>query len=159
MRLILTAIVLLTAIGIAQPSFASPQAAKSAGATRAKATAANPVNLNSAAAPQLQTLPGVGPSTAQRIIDYRQKNGPFKKIEEILETSRLGPCSLMILYCASQGLSPKVAEKLSKSHHASRVVGAVVGAGFTCLVQAGRRETRAPTQTRLVYRRCRMAAG
>jgi competence protein ComEA len=97
MRRVLIAIVLLTAIGIAQPSIASPQAAKSAGAARAKATAASPVNLNSASAPQLQTLPGVGPSTAQRIVEYRQKNGSFKKIEELMNVKGIGEKSFLKL--------------------------------------------------------------
>jgi DNA uptake protein ComE-like DNA-binding protein len=35
--------------------------------------------------------PGVGAKTAARIIEYRQKNGPFKKVEESLETSRSCP--------------------------------------------------------------------
>jgi competence protein ComEA len=48
------------------------------------------VNLNSASAVQLQTLPGIGASTAQRILDYRQKNGPFKKIEEVMNVKGLG---------------------------------------------------------------------
>src|SRR5262245_17865593 len=37
------------------------------------------VNLNTASADQLATLPGIGKSMAQRIVEYRQKNGPFKK--------------------------------------------------------------------------------
>ena len=88
MRRFLVAMVILTAIGLAQPAAALPQAAKTAGAAKAKATAANPINLNSASVAQLQTLPGIGASTAQRIVEYRQKNGSFKKIEEILEISR-----------------------------------------------------------------------
>lgn len=49
------------------------------------------VNINTADAEELDTLPGVGPATAQSIIDHRQTNGPFLTIEEILEVSGIGP--------------------------------------------------------------------
>jgi len=42
------------------------------------------VNINRASSAELQSLPGVGPVTAQRIVDYRKKNPPFRKIEELL---------------------------------------------------------------------------
>ena len=45
-------------------------------------TIETPVNLNTATAAQLEALPGVGPATAQRILEYRQKSGGFKKIED-----------------------------------------------------------------------------
>ena len=57
----------------------------------------NPVNLNSASITQLQTLPGVGASTAQRILDYRQKNGGFKKIEELMNVKGIGEKSFLKL--------------------------------------------------------------
>ena len=97
MRRILAAIVILTAIGVAQSSTASTQGAKSASAAKAKATAANPVNLNSASVAQLQTLPGIGASTAQRIVEYRQKNGSFKKIEELMNVKGIGEKSFLKL--------------------------------------------------------------
>lgn len=54
------------------------------------------VNLNTATAAELETLPGIGASTAARILEYRQKNGPFKKIEDTLESSSTCPCLLNI---------------------------------------------------------------
>ncbi len=48
------------------------------------------VNLNTATAEQLDSLPGVGPKVAARIIEYRQKNGPFKKIEDLMNVRGIG---------------------------------------------------------------------
>jgi competence protein ComEA len=79
----------------------APTPAKAAGAPRSGraakvlATAAAPVNLNSASAIQLQTLPGIGASTAQRILDYRQKNGAFKKTEELMNVKGIGEKSFL----------------------------------------------------------------
>ena len=42
------------------------------------------VNLNTATLQQLQTLPGIGPALAQRIVNFREKNHGFKRIEELL---------------------------------------------------------------------------
>ena len=55
-----------------------------------RAPAATPVNLNTATVADLEKLPGVGPSTAARIIEYREKNGPFKKIEELMNVKGIG---------------------------------------------------------------------
>jgi competence protein ComEA len=62
------------------------QAGQKAGSAPSKP--ASPININTASAAELEALPGVGARTAARIVDYRQKKGPFKKIEEILEISR-----------------------------------------------------------------------
>jgi len=48
------------------------------------------VNINTASFEQLQTLSGVGPATAQKIIDYREKNAGFKKTEDIMKVSGIG---------------------------------------------------------------------
>ena len=49
-----------------------------------------PVDLNTATAEELDTLPGIGESLAGRIIAYREANGPFGSIEEIMEVSGIG---------------------------------------------------------------------
>jgi competence protein ComEA len=72
-------------------------AAKTSTSARVRATPAAPVNLNAASITQLQTLPGVGASTAQRILDYRQKNGAFKKIEELMNVKGVGEKSFLKL--------------------------------------------------------------
>ena len=48
------------------------------------------VNINTADSTQLQTLNGVGPATAQKIIDYRQSNGSFTSVEDIKNVSGIG---------------------------------------------------------------------
>lgn len=49
------------------------------------------INLNLATGQQLETLPGVGPATAKRIIEYRQRSGGFRAVEEIQSVSGIGP--------------------------------------------------------------------
>lgn len=50
----------------------------------------NKININTASASELETLPGVGPVTASNIISYREKNGNFKVIEDIKNVDRIG---------------------------------------------------------------------
>ena len=58
---------------------------------------ASPLNLNAATATQLESLPGIGARTAERIIEYRQKNGGFKKIEELMNVRGVGEKSFLKL--------------------------------------------------------------
>lgn len=48
------------------------------------------VDLNKAEALELQSLPGIGPALAQRIIEHRQKNGPFKRPEDLMNVPGIG---------------------------------------------------------------------
>jgi competence ComEA-like helix-hairpin-helix protein len=68
-------------LALAAPSFA-------AGAT------AGQVNINSASVEQLSLLPRIGPSVAQRIVDFRKENGPFKSVDDLMLVRGIGEKSL-----------------------------------------------------------------
>jgi competence protein ComEA len=93
-------LIVLLVLGLA--SFATAQTTAAPNPQKTKtaktvATLAAPVNLNTATVAQLDALPGVGKSTAQRIVDYRQKNGAFKKIEELMNVKGVGEKSFLKL--------------------------------------------------------------
>ena len=102
----------LSLILIAALSFASAAPLMAEGADRAQRSskpAAIPVakppvaastaviNLNTATSAQIATLPGIGPKTADLIVQYRTKNGAFKKIEEIMNVRGIGEKSFLKL--------------------------------------------------------------
>jgi competence protein ComEA len=51
------------------------------------------ININEASLDELDTLPGIGPTTAEKIIEYRELNGPFQNIEDIMNVSGIGPAT------------------------------------------------------------------
>ena len=55
------------------------------------------VNINTATVQELETLPGIGPTLAQRIVDYRQENGPFAAPESLINVKGIGESKLMAL--------------------------------------------------------------
>jgi competence protein ComEA len=75
-----------------RPVFARPQP----GINGVQSTQSSPdtngiVNINRASVTELDALPGVGPSTAQAIVDYRTTNGPFGSPEDLLNVKGIGP--------------------------------------------------------------------
>jgi competence protein ComEA len=64
------------------------------GAATATSPSIPPVNLNTATAEQLDTLPDVGPVTAQAILTWRTDNGPFSSVDELLQVSGIGAATL-----------------------------------------------------------------
>jgi competence protein ComEA len=102
---------LLSLVGLISV-YAGPAAAqtKPRGAA-AKSAPVGVVNINTASAAELEALPGVGPKTAARIIEYRQKNGPFKKVEEIMNVRGLGEKNFLKLKEQLTVGAPKTAER------------------------------------------------
>lgn len=75
-----------------QPATTAPAQGNGGDATPTKAPApegtaqlAGPIDINAATAAELDGLPGIGPTLAQRIVDYRETNGPFQTVEELAD--------------------------------------------------------------------------
>lgn len=60
-------------------------------------SAGGKVNINTASATELEELPGIGPATASKIIDFREKNGPFASIDALEEVPGIGPAKVEAL--------------------------------------------------------------
>lgn len=82
------------------PSATADRAVSTPGPTPARTTAARRpspsptlgerININTASASELDRLPGIGPALAERIIQYRQANGPFQRLEDLKKVSGIG---------------------------------------------------------------------
>jgi competence protein ComEA len=73
-----------------EPAQVSAPTASGGGGSAASAK----VNLNTATAEQLDTLPGVGPVTAEAILDWREENGRFGSVEDLLDVKGIGDATL-----------------------------------------------------------------
>ena len=82
----IVAVALLTG---GSPLTLSAQTSRSA-RSAAKPPMTGSININTASATELEALPGIGAKTAARIVEYRQKNGPFKKIEDLMNVRGVG---------------------------------------------------------------------
>ncbi|MFD1147348.1 helix-hairpin-helix domain-containing protein [Saccharothrix hoggarensis] len=84
----------LTALNLARKVADGEQIAVGIPAPLPEGPATAPLNVNTATKDQLDTLPGVGPVTAQRIVDRRQKRGPFTSLEQLGEIEGIGDAKL-----------------------------------------------------------------
>jgi competence protein ComEA len=90
-RSLLTTLIVCSALAGVMSRPAAVQTASQA----PQAKTAETVNINTATPAQLEVLPGIGARTAARIVEYRQKNGPFKKIEDLMNVRGVGEKSFL----------------------------------------------------------------
>ena len=74
-------------------------------------TAADKLDLNQATVEELDALPGVGPAIARRIVAFREKNGAFKRIEDLMNVRGIGEKTFLRLRDRIMGKSPSSAPK------------------------------------------------
>jgi comEA protein len=97
--LVAFAFVLTTSTVKARTIDPAVHATQEAGARQSPKPAAEPlaININTATAAELEKLPGVGPATALRILEYREKNGAFKKVEDLMNVRGIGEKTFLTL--------------------------------------------------------------
>jgi len=77
------ALVVLLLLGSAVPG-------QAASAAKAQASPESPVDINKATVESLMTVPGIGKVTAERIVKWRETNGPFRRIEDLIKVKGIG---------------------------------------------------------------------
>jgi competence protein ComEA len=102
-RISVAALVVL-GILLAGPVMTAQQSA----AEGTKSAAVSLINVNTATAVQLEALPGIGPKLAARIVEHRQKNGAFKKVEELMNVQGIGEKNFLKLKPLVTITPPKV---------------------------------------------------
>jgi competence protein ComEA len=108
-------LVTFAALLAAPPSVLTAQSPSTPSARTAvkPAAVATVVNINTASASDIEGLPGIGAKTAARIVEYRQKNGPFKKIEELMNVRGIGEKNFL-------KLKPQLTVGAAKADHAQQ---------------------------------------
>ena len=89
-RMVLSLMAAACLLAVHTPTVSAAQSKTASRTTTAKPAAGKVVNINTASASELDGLPGIGAKTAALIVEYRQKNGPFKKIEELMNVRGVG---------------------------------------------------------------------
>jgi competence protein ComEA len=91
---IATALVLAVALAALA---AAPVKAAAPAAPRAASSEARPIDLNTADSTALESVPGIGKSLSQRILAFRDKNGPFQSVDDLLKVQGVGEKSIQKL--------------------------------------------------------------
>jgi competence protein ComEA len=107
-RIVLSLVAATALVAATGATLAAQTKTPSAAAAKSASTAI--VNINTASATEIATLPGVGAKMAARIIEYRQKNGPFKKVEELMNVRGIGEKNFL-------KLKPQLAVGQAKADH------------------------------------------
>ena len=107
-RLVLSLVAVTALVAATGATLAAQTKTPPAAAAKPASTAV--VNINTASATEIATLPGVGAKMAARIIEYRQKNGPFKKVEELMNVRGIGEKNFL-------KLKPQLAVGQAKADH------------------------------------------
>ena len=95
MRTTFATVLAICAIVLTAPTLLAAHGGQS---TQAAVASSKPaINLNTATVDQLETLPGIGQKTAERIIEYRTKSGGFKRIEDLMNVKGIGEKSFLKL--------------------------------------------------------------
>jgi len=93
---IVTALSLVLVLALAGAT-AAPVAAAPPAAPNAAASEARPIDLNTADSAALESVPGIGKSLSQRILSFREKNGPFQSVDDLLKIQGIGEKSIQKL--------------------------------------------------------------
>lgn len=90
-----TALLLVLTLALAGAAF--PLSAAPAAAPKAAASEARPIDINTADGAALESVPGIGKSLSQRILAFREKNGAFQSVDDLLKVPGVGEKSIQKL--------------------------------------------------------------